>query len=173
MCLYKPCDSLGRGSAAGGAQVQHGEAGHGGGDPDLLVGHEHLAAGPRQPDPGGCGQPRLAPTQRAGASRRAAGPALYLAATLCTSVVVPAPAAVAALDATLLELNGLVVDVKNEWSDARRWGADALRRELGRYLVLHKYVGIEAELQRFRGTYAHKRAMAATLCQPARENGDR
>ena len=33
---------------------------------------------------------------------RAAGPALYLAATLCKSVVVPAPAAVAALDATLL-----------------------------------------------------------------------
>ena len=57
-------------------------------------------------------------------------------------------ATAAALDATLLELNGLVVDVKNEWSDARRWGADALRRELGRYLVLHKYVGIEAELQR-------------------------
>ena len=57
-------------------------------------------------------------------------------------------ATAAALDATLLELNGLVVDVKNEWSDARRWSADALRRELGRYLVLHKYVGIEAELQR-------------------------
>ena len=57
-------------------------------------------------------------------------------------------ATAAALDATLMELNGLVVDVKNEWSDARRWSADALRRELGRYLVLHKYVGIEAELQR-------------------------
>ena len=32
----------------------------------------------------------------AGAALRAAGPALYLAATLCKSVVVPAPAAVAA-----------------------------------------------------------------------------
>ena len=38
----------------------------------------------------------------AGAALRAAGPALYLAATLCKSVVVPALAAVAALDATLL-----------------------------------------------------------------------
>ena len=38
----------------------------------------------------------------AGETLRAAGPALYLAATLCKSVVVPAPAAVAALDATLL-----------------------------------------------------------------------
>ena len=51
----------------------------------------------------------------AGAALRAAGPALYLAATLCKSVVVPAPAAVAALDATLL---------------ARRAGAPRLLRRV-------------------------------------------
>lgn len=49
----------------------------------------------------------------ASAALRATGPALYLAATLCKSVVVPAPAAIAALDATLL---------------ARRAGATRLRR---------------------------------------------
>ena len=51
----------------------------------------------------------------AGAALCAAGPALYLAATLCKSVVVPAPAAVAALDATLL---------------ARRVGAPRLLRRV-------------------------------------------